>query len=229
MTAVDILIAAIDVIDADRDEATDSYHHACAVLAKALTQPTEEKPMGILISIPSNHLPTDTDGRYADAMDRAVAAVAAESSPEHASRLRAAWADLSDAINSSAVEHRRYAVAIDKIDTATDEHRPEASPFRDVVYGAIGYARGEGEAPRLVSDMPMASALKVAEIETATDPNPPRDPLSASDLANGVEEAWGIIANASGGNWSRESPEWQDAAVRWRDRYITRRAPDRQK
>lgn len=44
MTAVDILIAAIDVIDADRDEATDSYHHACAVLARAWPQPTEEIP-----------------------------------------------------------------------------------------------------------------------------------------------------------------------------------------
>ena len=34
-----------------------------------------------------------------------------------------------------------------------------------------------------------------------------------------LELAWGIIANSSGGDWKRESEEWQLAAVRWRDRY----------
>jgi hypothetical protein len=38
----------------------------------------------------------------------------------------------------------------------------------------------------------------------------------ATDL---LELAWGIIANAGGGNWERESKEWQDAAVKWRDAY----------
>lgn len=31
--------------------------------------------------------------------------------------------------------------------------------------------------------------------------------------------AWTILANAGGGDWSRESPEWQAAVVRWRDRF----------
>jgi hypothetical protein len=31
--------------------------------------------------------------------------------------------------------------------------------------------------------------------------------------------AWGIIANAGEGNWERESPEWQEAAAKWRDAY----------
>lgn len=35
-----------------------------------------------------------------------------------------------------------------------------------------------------------------------------------------IEAAWGLIANASGGDWSKESPEWQEAAARWRDRYM---------
>jgi hypothetical protein len=34
-----------------------------------------------------------------------------------------------------------------------------------------------------------------------------------------LETAWGIIANAGGGNWDTQSLEWQLAAARWRDRY----------
>lgn len=30
-------------------------------------------------------------------------------------------------------------------------------------------------------------------------------------------EAWGIIANVSEGDWTKQTQEWQDAAVRWRD------------
>jgi hypothetical protein len=30
-------------------------------------------------------------------------------------------------------------------------------------------------------------------------------------------QAWTIIANASGGDWSQQSDEWQEAAKRWRD------------
>ena len=33
--------------------------------------------------------------------------------------------------------------------------------------------------------------------------------------------AWGLIANAGGGNWKLESPEWVAAAEKWRDRYTT--------
>lgn len=32
-------------------------------------------------------------------------------------------------------------------------------------------------------------------------------------------DAWGVIANAGGGNWLLESKEWQGAAERWRDAY----------
>ncbi len=34
-----------------------------------------------------------------------------------------------------------------------------------------------------------------------------------------LESAWGIIANSSGGDWSKENKDWQQAAARWRDRY----------
>ena len=32
-----------------------------------------------------------------------------------------------------------------------------------------------------------------------------------------IMAAWGLIANAGEGNWERETPEWQEAALRWRD------------
>lgn len=35
-----------------------------------------------------------------------------------------------------------------------------------------------------------------------------------------LELAWGIIANAGGGDWERENKEWQKAAAKWRDDYF---------
>lgn len=35
-----------------------------------------------------------------------------------------------------------------------------------------------------------------------------------------AETAWGIIANAGGGDWTKETKEWQEAAARWRDEYF---------
>lgn len=37
-----------------------------------------------------------------------------------------------------------------------------------------------------------------------------------------LETAWGVIANAGGGNWTLETAEWQQAAKRWRDVYNRR-------
>ena len=36
-------------------------------------------------------------------------------------------------------------------------------------------------------------------------------------LEDCIETAWGIIANVSGGDWTRQKSEWQEAVVRWRD------------
>ena len=38
-------------------------------------------------------------------------------------------------------------------------------------------------------------------------------------LLDMAEMAWGIIANAGEGDWTRESHDWQKAAARWRDNY----------
>jgi hypothetical protein len=35
-----------------------------------------------------------------------------------------------------------------------------------------------------------------------------------------LEQAWGIIANASEGNWLEQTSEWRQWAAHWRDRYM---------
>lgn len=41
--------------------------------------------------------------------------------------------------------------------------------------------------------------------------------LEMSNVVDLAYRAWIVIANASEGNWDRETEEWQDAAARWRD------------
>lgn len=41
--------------------------------------------------------------------------------------------------------------------------------------------------------------------------------------ADHLEAAWGIIANAGGGDWTTQTPEWREAAERWRDELFARR------
>lgn len=41
-------------------------------------------------------------------------------------------------------------------------------------------------------------------------------------MSNAVEEAWGIIANAGDGDWTTQTEEWQGAAEKWRDSYISK-------
>lgn len=57
---------------------------------------------------------------------------------------------------------------------------------------------------------------KLAEVAEAE-----RDALRGrvAAMLSDIEAAWGIIANAGGGDWLKESPEWVVAAMKWRDRY----------
>lgn len=51
-------------------------------------------------------------------------------------------------------------------------------------------------------------------------PTEPRtDPTPVDDLRRLLELAWGVIANAGEGSWDRETPEWKEAAERWRNDY----------
>ena len=39
-------------------------------------------------------------------------------------------------------------------------------------------------------------------------------------MADAAEMLWVVLANVSGGDWSKQSQEWQDAAARWRNNYF---------
>ena len=35
-----------------------------------------------------------------------------------------------------------------------------------------------------------------------------------------IEYAWTILADAGGGDWEKETPDWKGAAAKWRDEYF---------
>jgi len=39
-------------------------------------------------------------------------------------------------------------------------------------------------------------------------------------MTDAAEMLWVVLANVSGGDWTKQSPEWQEAAARWRDNYF---------
>jgi hypothetical protein len=39
-------------------------------------------------------------------------------------------------------------------------------------------------------------------------------------MADAAEMLWVVLANVSGGDWTKQSAEWQEAAARWRDNYF---------
>lgn len=82
----------------------------------------------------------------------------------------------------------------------------------------------------LVTDKPPTHAWPVRRdvFESTYVEVPPRPELPQHrSLADGnatdaLETAWGIIANASGGDWTKQSEEWRGAAERWRDAVLPR-------
>ncbi len=39
-------------------------------------------------------------------------------------------------------------------------------------------------------------------------------------LKDAAEMLWVVLANVSGGDWEKQTKEWQEAAQRWRDNYF---------
>lgn len=39
-------------------------------------------------------------------------------------------------------------------------------------------------------------------------------------MADAAEMLWVVLANVSGGDWSKQTPDWQEYAGRWRDYYF---------
>lgn len=44
-------------------------------------------------------------------------------------------------------------------------------------------------------------------------------------LADAAEMLWVVIASVGGSDWENETPEWQEAAARWRDNYFAALKP----
>lgn len=43
---------------------------------------------------------------------------------------------------------------------------------------------------------------------------------AVDDCVKGLDSAWGLIANAGGGDWEKETPEWRTTATRWKKHYL---------
>ncbi len=39
-------------------------------------------------------------------------------------------------------------------------------------------------------------------------------------MADAAEMLWTVVANVSGGDWSKQNKMWQEAAERWSDNYL---------
>lgn len=64
-------------------------------------------------------------------------------------------------------------------------------------------------------------AVLIAE----SDDEPParvsgEEPAPAPSMADAAEMLWVVLANVSGGDWTKQTPDWQEAAARWRDNYF---------
>lgn len=49
---------------------------------------------------------------------------------------------------------------------------------------------------------------------------PFRSPTMPPNMSEAAEMLWVVLANVSGGNWDKQTPEWQEYAARWRDYYF---------
>ena len=76
-------------------------------------------------------------------------------------------------------------------------------------------------------DMPSNNALQLAA-QSWCQPETSGKEIDSENMVIGIAriidpllehlyDAWAIIANASDGNWDKESEEWATAAKRWRD------------
>lgn len=80
--------------------------------------------------------------------------------------------------------------------------------------------RDSVETPEATAQRLLAPRVPASEVLRRIDE--PVDPEAKPSAPEGEEllyDAWAIIANAGGGNWTKETPDWQTAAVAWRERW----------
>ena len=69
--------------------------------------------------------------------------------------------------------------------------------------------------------------VQLASVLTLLDAEPEQ---GWQDMADAAEMLWVVLANVSGGDWTKQTPDWQEYAARWRDNYfeaLKRVAPPR--
>ena len=44
--------------------------------------------------------------------------------------------------------------------------------------------------------------------------------VALKQMTDAAEMLWVVLANVSEGDWTKQTPEWQAAAARWRDNYF---------
>lgn len=89
----------------------------------------------------------------------------------------------------------------------------------------LAVVEGRPPRPRVIAAEARAQILQ-AEAVIGTDLDPdgttPTEPPSVTDGEQPYSlayMAWVLLANVSGGDWTKQTPEWQEAVARWRDEF----------
>jgi hypothetical protein len=125
------------------------------------------------------------------------------------------------ALAAANAENARLSIVIQKLarGAANDWLQSEELKRAEAAEAALERTEAEREALREALER---AALEIDEhkqevIEASASAVCRGNELKKMDDA--AEMLWIVVANASGGNWSEQSPDWQEAAARWRDNY----------
>lgn len=94
--------------------------------------------------------------------------------------------------------------------------RAYAAAMRDTLIRLGHHVIAKHQAPQQYDSMSGDACTIPACLATLTVQHTEEEEPRMNDT-EALELAWGVIANAGGGDWSKETPEWQEAAARWRD------------
>ena len=97
-----------------------------------------------------------------------------------------------------------------KVEELRDREGTPVEDLRDSILGVCGGEHAENVA-WLREHLVSLIAAAHAEGETRGE----------EKMARAAEMLWTVVANASRGDWDKQSIEWQEAAARWRDFYFS--------
>lgn len=118
-------------------------------------------------------------------------------------------------------EEQRFHAAVAAMQTlvgAFHSDRDTATAFEK-----LAKEKGKFTAEALIESCTHYADALLAELDRTTVKQPltvqpdDDDAKEITVLMQGMELAWGVIANAHGGDWNRANVEWLEAAKKWRD------------